>query len=59
MESILERYLRSYYKIDTITVDYYIVDGATCEVRFYIDECADNRVGMNINVWEMLAFLNS
>jgi hypothetical protein len=58
MENLLERYLKSYHNWGNIYIDNYNIDGATCSVTFYTDESRYYKETTNINIWDMLVFLN-
>lgn len=59
MEKLLEKYLRNYYKNEDITIRNYNVDGAICFVKFNTDESKYYTEQININIWEMVVYLNS
>jgi len=58
MYDILKRYIQKYYNLEYIIIDGYIVDGANCEVKFYTDGGKYYHKQININIWDMLVFLN-
>ena len=58
MEKLLERYLKSYHNWENIYIGNYNVDGAICTVIFYTDESRYYKQTTNINIWDMLVFLN-
>ena len=58
MEDILKKYIQKYHNWEYIYIDYYNVDGANCEVKFYTDESKYYSEKININIWDMLIFLN-
>lgn len=61
MKKLIEDYLMNYHGWSSIYIDYYNVDGATCDVKFrfrYFDSDF-NHEKVNINVWDMLVFLNT
>lgn len=58
MENLLERYLKNYQNWENIYIGNYNVDGAICTVTFYTDESRHYRETININIWDMLLFLN-
>ena len=58
MEDILKRYIQKYHNWEYIYIGYYNVDGANCEVKFYTDESKYYSEKININIWDMLIFLN-
>ena len=59
MEVLLEKYLRENSGNKNIYIDYYHVDGAVCSVKYFTDEERHYREYDNINVWDMLLYLNS
>ena len=58
MEELLTKYLKSTENWDYIMVNYYNIDGANCEVVYYTDESHYYTEKKNINVWNILIFLN-
>lgn len=58
MKEILTKYLQSEDNWETIIVDYWNIDGANCEVIYYTDKSRYYKETKNINVWDMLMFLN-
>jgi hypothetical protein len=58
MKKLLENYIKSIDSWDCILVDYYNIDGANCEVIYYTDESKYYKETRNINIWEMLIYLN-
>lgn len=59
MESLLKKFLL--YKNDHLTkiyIDYYNIDGANCEVKFSPDDSGYYTEKININIWEIVEFLN-
>lgn len=58
MEELIEDYLRSIYGEYAISIKNWNVDGANCYVEFYMDEYKYYKESLNINVWDMLVFLN-
>jgi hypothetical protein len=58
MEELLTKYLKSAENWDYIVINHYNIDGANCEVVYYTEESKYYRETMNINIWDMLIFLN-
>lgn len=58
MDKLLEKYLKRIGNYEYIHIDYWNVDGAICSVTFYTDLSTYFKTDMNINVWDMLVFLN-
>jgi UDP-glucose 4-epimerase len=58
MEKLLERYIKSIEKWKYVCISYFDVDGANCFVEYYTDEFKIYKETKNINVWDMLVFLN-
>lgn len=58
MEKLLEQYLKSYHNWENIYIGNYSVDGAICTVTFYTDESRYYKETTNINIWDILVFLN-
>lgn len=58
MQKLLERYLKSIENSEYINIRNWNVDGATCFVEYYTDESNYYKETKNINVWDMLVFLN-
>lgn len=58
MEKLLEIYLKSVENWEYINIRNWNVDGATCFVEYYTDESKYYKETKNINVWDMLVFLN-
>jgi hypothetical protein len=59
MKEILVKYIKKFYKIDVVIIDYYSISGCDCLVSFFTDEGRNYKEIMKINVWDMLVFLNS
>lgn len=59
MIEILKKYLEHLHDLETIDIDHYNIDGANCEVTFYTDISAYHIEHANINVWDMVKFLNT
>jgi hypothetical protein len=59
MEKLLKQYLMHYHNYEHIFIDYYNIDGATCEVIYATDDDGSYKKKININVWDMLIFLNT
>tara|TARA_R110000782_G_scaffold269509_1_gene367758 strand:+ start:116 stop:301 length:186 start_codon:yes stop_codon:yes gene_type:complete len=59
MKKLLEKYLKEEYDVDYISINHWSVDGAVCEVVYFTDEAEFYREQKNINVWDMLIFLNN
>jgi len=59
MKQLLEKYLRIYFENEEIHIIYYNVEGATCETEFYLDKSEYYRDTKDINIWDMLVFLNT
>ena len=59
MEDLLKNFIIQVYKYPHVDIDHYIIDGANCTVNFYTDDGRYYRETVNINVWEMIGFLNS
>jgi hypothetical protein len=59
MEKLLEKYLINYSDWGDIYIGDYYIDGAICSVTFYTDPSRYYKETTNINVWDMLMFLNS
>ena len=58
MEKLLERYLRSCRYWENIYIGNYNIDGAICTVTFYTDESRHYKETTNINIWDIVVFLN-
>jgi hypothetical protein len=58
MENLLERYLKKLHNWQNIYIGHYDVDGAICSVTFYTDESRYYKETTNINIWDMLVYLN-
>jgi UDP-glucose 4-epimerase len=55
---ILKKYIRKHHDWEYIDFDYFNIDGANCEVKFYTDESHCYIETININIWDMVMFLN-
>ena len=58
MKKILKEFLKKKYNWEYIEIDNYDVDGAICSVKFYTDITRTESEKENINIWDMLVFLN-
>jgi hypothetical protein len=63
MEDLLKKYLLKKYlqkenNWNYIYITYWEVDGANCEVTYYTDESRHYKEHSNINIWDMMIFLN-
>ena len=58
MEDLLKKYLQKENNWDYIYITYWNVDGASCEVTYYTDESKYYKEKSNINIWDMMIFLN-
>lgn len=58
MEEILLKYLKKRKHWDEIIIAGFQIDGAICSVDFHTDPSRQYRETENINIWEMLIFLN-
>ena len=58
MENLLKKYIQKQADWEDIYIGYYNVDGATCEVTYYTDYDRNYKETMNINIWDMMVFLN-
>lgn len=58
MEKLLEKYLKSYSSWDNIFINHWNIDGAICTVNYYTDESRHYKEIINVNIWDMLIFLN-
>jgi len=59
MEELLEKYLKGNGSNENVYIDYYHIDGAVCSVKYFTDKERNYREYDNINIWQMLLFLNS
>ena len=58
MEEILKKYIQKINNWKDIYIDYHNIDGANCEVIFYTDVSRQYKENININIWDMMIFLN-
>ena len=58
MEDLLKKYLQKENNWDYIYITYWNVDGANCVVTYYTDESKHYKEQSNINIWDMMIFLN-
>lgn len=58
MEKLLIKYLKEKFKHDYVDLAYHNVDGAICKIKYYTDESHHYHESANINIWDMLVFLN-
>ena len=58
MEDLLKKYLQKENNWDYIYITYWNVDDANCEVTYYTDESKHYKEQSNINIWDMMIFLN-
>jgi hypothetical protein len=59
MKDLLQKFIVQVYEYPYVDIDYYIIDGVNCSVNFYTDDDRNYREKVTINVWEMVAFLNT
>lgn len=59
MEDLLKKYIISVLEWEYVDIQIYNIDGSTCSVNFYTDEYNTHKEYININIWEMLEFLNT
>lgn len=59
MNDILKEYIQKYYNLEYIYIEHYHVDGANCEVKFYTDEYRNYSEKINVNIWDIVIFLNN
>ena len=59
MEELLKKYLESIYDYGIIKIRYYNIEGSNCSVSFWTDNDKMYKERMNINIWDMLIFLNN
>lgn len=59
MKNILTKYIQQTDNWETIIVDYWNIDGSNCEVSYYTDNSRHYKETKNINIWDMLIFLNT
>lgn len=57
MKEKLTKYIQSVDNWETIIVDYWVIDGANCEVIYYTDESLHYKETKSINIWDMIMFL--
>ena len=58
MEELLKKYIINKTGIETVSIYSHIIDGAICTVSYYSDGTKSYNNVMNINIWNMLIFLN-
>jgi len=54
---ILKKYIMNQYNWEYIDIDYFNINGANCEIKFYIDKNHHHSETTNINIWGMMMFL--
>lgn len=59
MEELLKKYIQKQNQWEDIYIDYWNVDGATCDVTYYTDSSKHYKEKVNINIWDMMIFLNA
>ena len=57
MKEILKKYIGKCYDLEYVYIDYFNIDGANCDVKFYSEESHRSRETVNINIWDMVSFL--
>ena len=59
MKELLEKYLINYLNYGDIIIDNYLINGSMLSVTYYTDDSRHYKETTNINVWDMLIFLNT
>jgi len=59
MEELLKKYLQKKFDWEYIDIGRYDIEGAICTVNYYTDDSYHYKEQTNINIWEMLVFLNA
>lgn len=59
MKNTLTKYIQQTDNWENIIVDYWNIDGSNCEVSYYTDSSGHYKETKNINIWDMVIFLNT
>jgi len=58
MEEILIKYLKKALNLEYVKIWNFNVNGSNCYVEFHTDEHNNYKEQKNINIWDMVVFLN-
>ena len=57
MEKLLEKYLKKRFGHNYVKIHYFEPNGGNCSTEYYSEESHYYKETININVWDVIAFL--